>query len=366
MSLASPIAGFVAPFVIYAFIFLCHLLLPARVVDGYVVDPVTGRPRRYRLNGLLVLTVTLAAYVALTLPTGIHPDWLYQQRWPVLAGACTLGVLYTAMLVLPAPSGGRPWLVEVFLGRIDNLSYPRHVDVKMFLYLVGAVMLALNTLSFTCHHFDRYGAAANPGVFLHALLLGFFVVDYLLFERVHLYTYDIFAERLGFKLAWGCLAFYPFFYAVGLWATVDRPVPELIRVVGDFWLYAAAALFFTGWIFARGANLQKYGFKRDPGRPFLGFWPQVAVSDGKHSLLCSGFWGLSRHVNYLGEILMALGLAGALGYFTTPWPWLYPLYYLLLLIPRERDDARRCEDKYGPLWDTYRKRVPYRIVPWVY
>jgi hypothetical protein len=79
MGLASPIAGFVAPFVIYAFIFLCHLLLPARVVDGYVMDPLTGQPRRYRLNGLLVLTVTLAAYFVLTTLEAVRPDWLYQQ-----------------------------------------------------------------------------------------------------------------------------------------------------------------------------------------------------------------------------------------------------------------------------------------------
>lgn len=366
MASASPVAGFLAPFVIYAFIFACHLALPARIVDGYVRDPGTGRARRYRLNGLLVLTVTLAAYLALTLLEAIRPDWLYQQRWPALAGACTLGLIYTAILVLPAPSGGRPWLIEVFLGRVENLSYPRHVDVKMLLYLAGAVMLALNTLSFTWHHFDRYGADANPGVFLHALMLGFFVVDYLFFERVHLYTYDIFAERLGFKLAWGCLVFYPFFYPIGLWATVDRPEPELIRVVGSFWLWAAATVFFAGWVFARGANMQKYWFKRDPERLFLGRWPSKAITDGEHRLLCSGFWGLSRHVNYFGEILMALGLAAALGYFTTPWPWLYPLYYMLLLIPRERDDARRCADKYGPLWEVYRQRVRYRIVPGVY
>ncbi len=366
MGWASPIAGFTAPFVIYGFIALCHLLLPARIVDGYVTDPGTGRPRRYRLNGLAVLVVTLAAYVAFTNLAGVRPDWLYQQRWMVLAGACMLGVIYTAILILPAPSGGRPWPIEVFLGRIENLGYPRHVDVKMLLYLAGAVMLALNILSFTWHHFDRYGAAANPGVYLHALMLAFFVIDYLFFERVHLYTYDIFAERLGFKLAWGCLAFYPFFYAIGLWATADMPAPALIRSAGAFWLGAATVVFFAGWLFARGANMQKYFFKRHPDRPFLGRWTPEVIADGEHRLLCSGFWGVSRHVNYLGEILMALGIAGALGYFTTPWPWLYPLYYALLLIPRERDDDRRCAIKYGSLWEKYRQRVPYRIIPGVY
>ena len=91
-----------------------------------------------------------------------------------------------------------------------------------------------------------------------------------------------------------------------------------------------------------------------------------AVSDGESHLLCSGFWGVSRHVNYLGEILMATGLALSLGWPLALGPWLYPLYYLAFLLRRERDDDRRCAEKYGPLWDEYLKRVPWRIIPRVY
>lgn len=366
MMLDSPVAGFFAPLVIYGFIGLCHLLLPARIVEGYVRHPETGQPRRYRLNGLPVLTVTLAAWLALTEFSSVQPDWFYQQRWPMLAGACTMGLVYTLVLVLPAPSTGRSWLADVFLGRIENVGYGRHVDAKMLLYLAGAVMLGLNVLSFTWFHAQHFGDRANPGVYLHAVMLGFFIVDYLFFERVHLYTYDLFAERLGFKLAWGCLVFYPFFYAVGLWGTVDEPLPAVIDAAGGLWLPLATLVFLAGWLFARGANMQKYWFKRDPVRPVCGRLAPDTISDGTHHLLCNGFWGMARHVNYLGEILMAIGIASALGHFDTPWPWLYPLYYLLLLIPRERDDDRRCAQKYGALWEAYRARVPYRIIPRVY
>jgi delta14-sterol reductase len=63
---------------------------------------------------------------------------------------------------------------------------------------------------------------------------------------------------------------------------------------------------------------------------------------------------------------MALGVALSLGYPAALWPWLYPLYYVALLLPRQADDDRRCALKYGPLWDEYVRRVPYRIVPWLY
>ena len=63
---------------------------------------------------------------------------------------------------------------------------------------------------------------------------------------------------------------------------------------------------------------------------------------------------------------MASGLALALGHASCPWPWLYPLYYVVLLFPRERDDDRRCAAKYGELWTQYSERVRYRIIPGVY
>ncbi len=54
--------------------------------------------------------------------------------------------------------------------------------------------------------------------------------------------------------------------------------------------------------------------------------------------------------------------------FFAPWAvfGIIGLLHLALLVPRERDDDRRCAEKYGGLWEEYRKRVPWRIVPKVY
>jgi protein-S-isoprenylcysteine O-methyltransferase Ste14 len=32
-------------------------------------------------------------------------------------------------------------------------------------------------------------------------------------------------------------------------------------------------------------------------------------------------------------------------------------------VPRQLDDDRRCAAKYGALWDAYRAKVRYRIIP---
>ncbi len=355
--------GFLAPFAIYALVLGLHLVLPAREVEGYVRDEQSGEPLRYRLNGLTVLFASVALW-GLAGATGLVPfDWLWHHRWAGLAGAFSIGLVYSLAMVVTAPSGGGHFAKELFLGRRFNpQAFGGRVDHKMFLYLMGATMLELNVLSFAAHHTNAFADDPSPGVALYAVLFTWFVCEYLTFERVHLYTYDLFAENVGFKLGWGCLTFYPYFYPVGLWATADLPNPGT-----PGWLLALyAGVFFAGWSLARGANMQKFFFKLDPKRVYLGVIEPEFVTDGKHTLLCNGFWGLSRHVNYLGEVLMATGLALSLGYPLMIAPWLYPLYYVLLLGTRERDDDRRCAEKYGALWDEYRKRVPYRIVPGIY
>lgn len=357
------LAGFWTPWLVFGLVLLLHLLLPAQRVRGYVRDPQTGEPLRYRLNGIFVLAAALGLWVLAGQRGWLPWDYLWTHRWGSLAGACTLGLLFTLVVVLPARRTGRSLLADLFFGRLENPQcLGGRVDVKMYLYLAGATMLELNLLSFAAHHVMAHEGAISPGVLLHLGLFSWFVLDYLFFERVHLYTYDLFAERVGFKLGWGCLTFYPYFYAVGLWSVADLGDPGAPRWL----LLVAAVVFFGGWCLARGANMQKFFFKLDPTHRFLRVFEPQVVTDGQRRLLCSGFWGISRHVNYLGEILMATGLALALGRPECIGPWLYPLYYVLLLVPRERDDHRRCAAKYGALWDEYCRRVPRRIVPGVY
>ena len=201
------------------------------------------------------------------------------------------------------------------------------------------------------------GWSSTPALFT------FFVVEYLFFEEVHLYTYDFFAERVGFKLGWGCLAFYPYFYCVGLWSVARRPdphAPVLLLVV------AARALLRRLVALAR----------RQP--------PEVPLQDAAHGEAPRGARsaghlrrGAAAPVQRLLEAVAAhqlprarsrwpSGSTLALGWPLDPWPWLYPLYYLALLLPRQADDDRRCAKKYGALWAEYCRRVPARIIPGIY
>jgi len=356
------IAGFFVPILIYLFIFILNVIMPGRWVTGYATKPNSTEKLRYHLNGLLIL-ITVVTCWALSCYYGFLPwNWLYQYRWYGLAGAVSFGLVFSLALVLPNPAVKASFLADFYLGRLENPQlWGGRIDAKMWLYLVGAVMLELNVLSFTAHHYILYGAEASQGIFTCAGLLTFFLIDYLTFEEVHLYTYDLFAERVGFKLGWGCIAFYPYFYAIPLWSTVALEPAHASNPL----LALYATVFFSGWCLSRGANLQKYFFKKDPTRSFLGITPET-ITDGHRTLLVNGFWGLSRHINYLGEILMATGTVLCVGHPLLIWPWLYPLYYVALLFPRQVDDDKRCAAKYGPLWGEYLKRVPKRIIPFIY
>ena len=354
--------GFLAPVLIYLLIFILNAVLPGRWVVGYATKSGSNEKLRYRLNGLLVLFTVVIGWAALCYSGLLAWDWLYQYRWYGLAGTVTFGLIFSAVLVLPAPPVKNSFLADFYLGRLENPQlWGGRIDAKMWLYLVGAVMLELNALSFAAHHYLLYGSNCCDGIYVATGLLTFFLIDYLTFEEVHLYTYDLFAERVGFKLGWGCIAFYPYFYAIPLWSTAALPDAH----TPGYLLVLYALIFFSGWSLSRGANLQKYFFKKDPQRVFLGIKPE-SITDGNKTLLVNGFWGLSRHINYLGEIVMATGIVLCTGHPLLIWPWLYPLYYVALLFPRQVDDDKRCAQKYGPLWQQYLKRVPYRIIPGVY
>ena len=362
------VLGFFSPWIVYAVITLLHVALPAMRRKGYVRHEHTGKLMEYKLNGHLVLPGTILLWLVLGYIQLVPWTWLYEIRWYGLAGAVTLGILFTLIIVLPWPAKRKNILADLWFGRLKDPQCKKGnllIDTKMWLYLVGAVMLQLNVLSCLTYHWQMayylQDFDFNPGLLMGVAMITFFVWDYLSFEGVHLYTYDFIAERVGFKLGFGCLAFYPFFYTIAIWSTAHLPNPG-----HPMWLNVLFILVFvSGWVLARGANLQKYYFKISPAKKFLGIKPKV-LTDEKYSLLVNGWWGKSRHINYLGEILMACGIALAAGYPGVLWVWLYPLYYVCLLFTRQVDDDKICGAKYGELWEKYKKKVKYRIIPYIY
>ncbi len=367
LSRTEAIAGFFTPLVIFVVFFLAQLILPGKRVPGYVINPKTGEPRNYRLNGLLVFAVALAVW-AFEL-TGMPRDWFYRSTIYAVVGGTVFTTIFAVIAVFSQPQGEiKNPLLALWDGRAQEMSFfNERFDVKMYFYVVGGTMLALNALSGAAYNYELFGENYNPGVFLYAGFFTFYVMDYFIFERVQLYTYDLIHEGIGFKMFWGGLVVYGWLFILPLWGMAVYPDPGFSSGWTYVWLIGTPALFLFGWGISRGANLQKYTFKRWPDRKFLGLIEPEYIQAGDRKILCSGLWGVARHFNYLGEGFLGLSIALAFGYFTNLWAWTYFIFVVTFFTFRQRFDDAYCAEKYGAeKWAEYQARVKYRIFPGIY
>ena len=375
---------------VYTLSLILHIALPAFNVEGYCCSN-DGKILSYRLNGLFMLIVSIGIfyYLETNLQLIFHRYFIENMLIANVYGFVSSIIFYArggkedfkrCLTIdqvkegtLPPPAkdfssfSSSSSLLTFFLGCEWN---PRicGVDVKMFLYAVGAIQLQINVLSFTAYQMSNWGGELSLAMGLYTLLFTWFLAEYMALEFIHLYTFDLFAEKIGFKLLWGCLTFYPFFYPLGGYYLSNIPRGVDLTPVSATLI---ALLFFLGWVITRGANLQKFYFRRYPTYKtfFFGLISQKTVPGSR--ILCSGWWGMARHFNYFGEILQACALSFPLFLLSHDVGGkviaiMYPFYYCLLFIPRQRDDDELCRGKYGKLWDEYEARVPWRIVPYVY
>jgi delta14-sterol reductase/lamin-B receptor len=174
-------------------------------------------------------------------------------------------------------------------------------------------------------------------------------------------TIDIQQERFGWMLVFGDLVLVPMTYCLQAFYLIDH-----FRDPSPLWIAAVILVNAAGYAIFMGANLQKNRFRRDPENCIIWGKPARSMETERGTrLLLSGFWGLARHVNYLGDWMIALSW-GLLCGFGSIIPYFYPIWFALLLVTRERRDDRWCAEKYGADWDRYREQVRWRIIPGIY
>ena len=173
--------GLITPLIAYAVITLLHAIIPTRRVTGYVTNDTTGEVLRYRINGRYVLVVSILLWFVLGYTNLVPFTWLYETRWWGLIGAVIIGLVYSLYIVLKFPPVRGSFFADFWFGRSKNTQYrDGFIDAKVWLYLVGAVLLQLNVLScaaFQLTHVDQI----NPGFLLACAMLTWFCFEYLIF-----------------------------------------------------------------------------------------------------------------------------------------------------------------------------------------
>jgi 7-dehydrocholesterol reductase len=189
----------------------------------------------------------------------------------------------------------------------------------------------------------------------------------------YLRTIDITHDHYGFYLAWGSMVWLPTMYTLQSQYLALYP-STLSPLAASFLLTTGIA----AYIIFRLVNYQKDLARRTSGKCTIWGKPAEYITakyhteDGKEHtsiLLCSGWWGISRHANYTADLVLSYCGCAAAGWGGEGWtilPWTYAIFMTVLLVQRCVRDEDRCGVKYGKTWEEYCNKVRWRLVPGIW
>eukprot|EP00918_Siedleckia_nematoides_P047497 GHVU01104016.1.p1 GENE.GHVU01104016.1~~GHVU01104016.1.p1 ORF type:complete len:530 (+),score=74.28 GHVU01104016.1:310-1899(+) len=193
---------------------------------------------------------------------------------------------------------------------------------------------------------------------LICLFQGTYVWDLLYHERSILDTVTITNDGLGLMHVLHGLVVVPALFSLqGRYLVAHSPQ------LSPGALILISLLFAAGYAIYRGANneLERFRSSRDADIKEL---RSLQTITGRR-LLVDGWWRYARKINHSGDWLMALSWSLLCG-FDSPLPYLYPVYFLWLLVARAWRDDALCYEKYGEDWIKYKREVPNLFIPRIF
>ncbi|XP_024276213.1 delta(14)-sterol reductase LBR isoform X2 [Oncorhynchus tshawytscha] len=346
---------------------LLYVLPVGKVVEGMPLK--NGERLKYRMNTLYAFVLTVAALGA-AVHHKIDLSYIHSHFLQLAVSSLLCSVLLSVYLYvrsrwatqdLLAPGGNSGSVIyDFFMGSELNPRI-KGFDLKYFCELrpglIGWLVInaAMALAEMQLHHLDY----PSPAMILVNCFHLLYVLDAFWHEEGVLSYMDITHDGFGFMLAFGDLMWVPFTFSLQAYYLVHHPNHLSLP-----WIVGIITLNVIGFSIFRKANSQKNSFRRNPSDPTLSHLKTIPTATGK-SLLVSGLWGLVRHPNYLGDLIMALAWSLPCG-FTHILPYFYVIYLSILLVHREARDEAQCRRKYGSAWDDYCREVRYRIIPRVY
>ncbi|KAF4555116.1 Delta(14)-sterol reductase-like protein 1 [Elsinoe fawcettii] len=150
--------------------------------------------------------------------------------------------------------------------------------------------------------------------------------------------------------------------AVSIFNTVVNSVNDLLficrgtsaSVNGEHFpqtpLLVGATLYVAGMAIETLSEVQRYRFKQD--------------SRNKGKVYQGGLFGVARHVNYTGYLLWRVGYATVGGGFA--WGLANVAFYLFNFSRAIPPLNHYCEERYGEQWQQYKRKTPYKMIPYIY
>ena len=360
-------------------VFMLTQLLIMRLVPGKPFrGPITpkGNVPVYKANGLMSFIVTIALFCFGSFVMGwFSPAIVYDHFGEILGALNIFSLVFCLMLYLKGrfkPSStdcgitGNP-VFDYYWG---TELYPRifGFDMKMFTNCrFGMAGWPVILLSFAAKQYMTTGL--SDSMFVAVFLQFVYITKFFIWETGYLRSLDIMHDRAGFYICWGCLVWVPSIYTSSTLYLVNHP-----NTLGFLASSAILTIGTVSILMNYFADRQRQVVRATNGACKV--WnkkPELVearyVTEGGENketiLLASGFWGISRHFHYVPEILGAF-MWSVPALFLSPLPYFYVVFLTLLLTERAVRDDRRCSKKYGDDWKKYCKKVPYKIIPYIY
>ncbi|XP_039638812.1 delta(14)-sterol reductase LBR [Perca fluviatilis] len=357
--------GFVILWVLFQV--LLYILPVGKLSEGMPLR--SGERLKYRTNGFFAMVVSSVA-VAAAVHQGVDLTYIHSHFLQLTTASFLISVLLSLYLYVRSRSAAAEQLAlggssgnvayDFFKGRELNPRI-KDFDLKFFCEMrPGLIGWCLINFALALAEMKQQALdAPSYSMILVNLFQLLYVADGLWNEEAILTTMDLMHDGFGFMLAFGDLVWVPFTYTLQAYYLVSHPNPLSPPAVA-----ALVALKLGGFYIFRKSNSEKNAFRRNPSDPKHSDVKTIPTATGK-SLLVSGWWGVVRHPNYLGDLLMALAWSLPCG-FSHLLPWYYMIYFIILLVHRDSRDMAQCRRKYGSAWDEYCRTVRYRIIPRVY
>uniref|UniRef100_A0A3Q3R5G9 Delta(14)-sterol reductase n=1 Tax=Monopterus albus TaxID=43700 RepID=A0A3Q3R5G9_MONAL len=346
---------------------LLYILPFGKLSEGMPLK--TGERLKYRTNGFFAIVVSAVA-VAAAVHQGVDLTYIHSHFLQLATASFLISILLSIYLYVRSRNAPPEQLA--LGGNSGNVIYdffkghelnPRikGFDLKFFCEMrPGLIGWCLINFAMALAEMKQQGLdAPSPAMIIVNLFQLIYVVDGLWNEEAILTTMDFMHDGFGFMLAFGDLVWVPFTYTMQTYYLVNHPNPLSVPA-----LTVIIILKLVGFYIFRKSNSEKNAFRRNPSDPKLSHLKTIHTATGRN-LLVSGWWGVVRHPNYLGDLIMALAWSLPCG-FSHLLPWYYMIYFIILLVHRDSRDMSECRRKYGSAWDEYCRTVCYRIIPCVY
>jgi len=350
-------------------------LLPGETIKG--PETINHNFPIYKANGFLAFVTTVALFCTCSFYLELFPASIVHDHLMEILGALNASSLLFCLVLLikgryfptnnDTLSRGS-WIADYYWG-VELYPTILTFHVKQFTNSrFGMMSWPLFLLSYAAKQHALYGEVSDSMIVSVALQF-FYVGTFFWYERGYFFTMDIQHDRAGFYLCWGCLVWVPCVYTSPGMYLVHHPIHLGWVVCGGLILMGVLCF----WM-KTNANRQRLNVRATNGEyKIWGRTPKIIRAKfltekgetKENILLVDGWWKVSRHAHYLGEIIGALcwSLPGGFTHFM---PYFYVVFLTLLLSHRASRDDIRCSIKYGKYWDQYRAAVPYKVLPGVY